>query len=139
VAEFHSAVERCHAAGLVTVGHAILGLPGDGRAGARRTARCLAAAGVSGVKVHHLMVLERTQMARDWRAGELSTLTPETYMDWLADFVERLGPRQILHRLTGDSPQDKLLAPHWEVHKNAIREGLVAELRGRGSHQGSRL
>lgn len=137
VAEFHDAVARAHAAGLGTVGHAILGLPGDGREGARRTARALAQSGVSGVKVHHLMVLARTQMAHAWRAGELETLSVERYVDWLADFVERLAPEQVLHRLTGDSPAEALLAPHWDVHKNEIRRLLNEELERRGTRQGS--
>ena len=103
VAEFEDAVTRCHSSGLVTVGHAILGLPGDGREGARRTAQILRRSGVWGVKVHHLMVLKRTQMAASWRRGELEVLEPAAYVSWLADFVERLDPNQILHRMTGDS------------------------------------
>ena len=138
VAEFEDAVARCHAVDLEVIGHAILGLPGDGRDGARRTAQVLAKSGCAGVKVHHLMVLKRTQFAAQWRAGQLETLEPETYVDWLADFVERLGPDQVLHRVTGDSPREKLLAPFWNVHKNAIRERLDEELARRGTRQGTR-
>ncbi|MCP3914119.1 MAG: TIGR01212 family radical SAM protein [bacterium] len=134
--EFEDAVARAHAAGLSTVGHTILGLPGDGRAGARRTARALAECGVAGVKVHHLMILRRTQMATQWKRGEIEVLDAETYVAWLADFVERLSPEQVLHRLTGESP-DALLAPHWDVHKNRVREMLDAELESRGTRQGS--
>ena len=57
--------------------------------------------------------------------------------DWLADFVERLGPDQVLHRITGDAPAEKRLAPDWGVPKNRVRERLVAELERRGSQQGS--
>jgi hypothetical protein len=138
LAEFEDAARRAHGAGLDTVGHAILGLPRDGREGARRTATALARAGCSGVKVHHLMVLKRTQLATQWRRGEVEVLDVATYVDWLADFVERLGPRQVLHRLTGDSPDEALLAPRWAVHKNAVREALAAELARRGTRQGSR-
>ena len=137
VQEFSEAVERCHGAGLSVVGHAILGLPGDGREGARRTADLLAQSAVAGVKVHQLMVLKKTQFAQMWKSGDLTTLDKETYVQWLADFVERLGPEQVLHRLTGDAPEEKRLAPHWGVHKNLIREGLEAELIQRGTHQGS--
>lgn len=137
VADFHDAVERCHARSLTTVGHAILGLPGDGREGARKTARCLAAAGVSGVKVHQLMILRRTQLEAAWRRDEVEVLEPETYVDWLADFVERLAPEQVLHRLTGDSPQEELVAPHWGLHKNALRDLLDRELARRASRQGA--
>lgn len=137
VCEFEDAVHRVRSAGLVAVGHAILGLPGDGREGARRTAEVLARSGVEGVKVHHLMILERTQLAAQWRRDEVEVLDAETYVHWLADFVERLDPSQVLHRMTGDSPPEKLLAPFWEVHKNEIRERLDAELARRGTRQGS--
>lgn len=137
VDEFSDAVERVHAAGLSAVGHAILGLPGDGREGARRTAEVLARSGVAGVKVHHLMVLKRTQMAHAWRAGDLQVLSMEDYVQWLADFVERLRPDQILHRLSGDSPTHNLLAPHWGVNKNRVRNSLAECLRQRGTEQGS--
>lgn len=137
VADFEDAVARAHAAGLWTVGHAILGLPGDGREGARHTARVLARSGVQGVKVHHLMVLARTALAAQWKRGEVEVLDAPTYVQWLADFVERLDPRQVLHRLTGDSPAEKLHAPHWGVHKNRVRELLDEELAARGTRQGS--
>ncbi len=137
VDEYRDAVRRSQAAGLSVIGHAILGLPGDGREGARRTARVMAETGVEGVKVHNLMVLRRTRFERDWRAGELEVLDADTYVDWLADFVERLHPEAVLHRLTADAPLAQRLAPRWDVHKNEVRERLAAELERRGTRQGS--
>jgi hypothetical protein len=139
VADFEDAAARARAAGLGVIGHAILGLPGDGREGARRTADTLARTAVDGVKVHNLMVLRRTQMEKAWRAGELDVLDVDRYVDWLADFVERLRPDQVLHRLTGDAPLAERLAPRWNVHKNAIRERLAEELASRGTRQGAKL
>ena len=136
-AEFEDAVARCHGAGLEVVGHAILGLPGDGREGARRTAEVLARSGCAGVKVHHLMVLERTILAAWWRRGEVEVQEPTAYVQWLADFVERLTPTQVLHRITGDAPPEVQLAPRWGVHKGEIRRLLAEELKRRGSRQGS--
>ncbi len=137
VAEFERAAECCREAGLAVIAHAILGLPGDGRRGARRTARVLARAAVDGVKVHQLMVLRGTRFAAAWRAGELEVLEVERYVDWLADFVERLRPDQVLHRLVGEARGEALLAPRWDVHKNAVRDRLVATLDTRGTRQGS--
>ena len=139
VDDFHDAVERAHGAGLEVIGHAILGLPGDGREGARRTAEVLAASGVRGVKVHNLMVLRRTILERWWREGRVETLDVPTYVDWLADFIERLAPEQVMHRLTGEAPSEEQLAPRWEVHKTEVRDRLVVELGRRGSSQGSRV
>lgn len=137
VADFQDAAARAHAHGLLVVGHAILGLPGDGREGARRTAEVLAASPAEGVKVHHLMVLRRTALAHWWREGRVEPLTPELYVDWLADFVERLRPDQVLHRITGDAAEAELLAPRWDVHKNEVRSALAAELERRDTRQGS--
>ncbi|HUR27449.1 MAG TPA: TIGR01212 family radical SAM protein [Planctomycetota bacterium] len=137
VRDFEDCAARAKQAGLCVVAHAILGLPGDGRAGARRTAEVLARSGVDGVKVHHLMVLKRTQLAHDWKEGRVEVLAPETYVAWLADFVERLDPAQVLHRITGESPAADLLAPCWTISKNAVREMLARELAERGTRQGS--
>jgi radical SAM protein (TIGR01212 family) len=136
-AEFMEGAQRCHDAGLKTVGHAILGLPGDGREGARKSAELLAEAGCEGVKVHNLMVLRKTELAKWWRDGKVDILDPETYVAWLADFTERLLPTQVLHRITGDAPLEERLAPRWDLYKNAIREMLAAELEKRGTRQGS--
>ncbi|MEM7308699.1 MAG: TIGR01212 family radical SAM protein [Planctomycetota bacterium] len=137
VAEFEDAAARARGAGLLVVGHAILGLPGDEREGARRTAELLARTGVEGVKVHNILVLKRTQLAHRFAQGDFEPLDAETYVQWLADFVERLAPEQVLHRLTADSPLENRLAPFWGVHKNEIRARLAAELERRGTRQGS--
>ncbi len=137
VADFLDAAQRAHQAGLAVVGHAILGLPGDGREGARRTAEALARAGTEGVKVHNLMVLRRTQLEKAWLRGDVEVLDRDTYVEWLADFVERLAPEQVLHRLTGDANDADRLAPEFDLDKNKVREALSDELARRGTRQGT--
>lgn len=136
VADFLDAAARAKRRGLVTVGHAILGFPGDGREGARRTAGVLAESGVDGVKVHQLMVLRRTILERWWKDGRVEALDAETYVEWLADFVERLDPRQVLHRLHADARPEQKLAPSWELHASDVRERLERVLERRGTRQG---
>jgi radical SAM protein (TIGR01212 family) len=137
VGDFLDAASRAKSAGLLVVGHAILGIPGDGREGARRTARTLAASGVDGVKVHQLMVLRRTILEKWWREGRVATLSVDEYVDWLADFIERLDAAQVVHRLGADAQDGELLAPRWSAHPNKVRHMLVRELERRGARQGS--
>jgi radical SAM protein (TIGR01212 family) len=137
VEEFRQAARRAHGAGLLVVAHAILGLPGDGREGARLTAQVLAEEGVEGVKVHNVLVLRKTELARRFRAGAFEPLDAQTYVSFLADFVERLGPAQVLHRITADAPPEERLAPDWKLHKNEIRRALAEELGRRGTRQGA--
>jgi radical SAM superfamily enzyme len=137
VDDFRDAVRRSSEAGLTVIGHAILGLPGDGRHGARATADVLAECGIDGVKVHNLMVLRRTQLAQAWLDGRVEILDEPTYVEWLADFVERLRPDQVLHRLTADAPARDRLAPSIDFAKSRIRDLLCAELVRRGTRQGT--
>jgi uncharacterized protein len=138
VRDFEDAVGRVHQAGLLAVGHAILGLPGDqGAQGARRTAEALARAGTSGVKVHNLMVLRRTQLEKSALAGEVEVPDLESYVAWLADFVERLSPEQVLHRTSADALPGELVAPERNFDKNELRTRLVRTLQSRGTRQGS--
>lgn len=138
VAEFEDSVRRTRARGLLVVGHAILGLPGDGRDGARRTADVLARTGCEGVKVHQLMVLRKTVLERWWKDGRVELLDEPTYVEWLADFVERLRPEQVLHRLQADAEPPHLVAPESTPHASVVRERLEAELARRGTRQGER-
>jgi radical SAM protein (TIGR01212 family) len=135
--DYVDAATRADAAGLLIVGHAILGLPGDGREGARATATMLAASPASGIKVHNLMVLKRTQLEKSWREGRVDVLDEASYVNWLADFVERLRPDQILHRLTSDAGDTERLAPSRNFDKGGVRERLAQELVRRGTRQGS--
>jgi radical SAM protein (TIGR01212 family) len=137
VQEFEDACARVHARGLLLVVHAILGLPGDGREGARRTARCIARSGAQGVKVHQLMVLRRTALEAQWRQGKVELLEAQAYVEWVADFVELLAPEQVLHRLAADSPAGELVAPTWTLRKGEMRARVEAELARRGTQQGS--
>jgi radical SAM protein (TIGR01212 family) len=139
VAEFEDAVRRTRARGLLTVGHAILGLPGDGREGAQRTADVLARSGCEGIKVHQLMVLRRTVLERWWKEGKVELLDEPTYIEWLGDFVERLAPEQVLHRLQADAQAPHLVAPAATPHASVVRERLEAALARRGTRQGARF
>jgi hypothetical protein len=137
VADFAGAVARCKARGLTTVGHAILGLPGDGREGARRTAGVLAESAVDGVKVHQLMVLRRTVLEKWWREGQVEVLERATYVEWLADFVERLSPEQVLHRVSADAREHALVAPEWSRLDSGVARALTESLSRRGTRQGA--
>jgi radical SAM superfamily enzyme len=83
------------------------------------------------------MVLRRTVLERWWKEGRVRVLSLEEYVAWLADFVERLDPRQTLHRLHADAAKGELVAPEWTPHANDVRHALDRELERRGTRQGS--
>lgn len=134
---FRDAATRLRDRGIQVCAHVILGLPGESRDMMRRTARFLAGTGIDGVKIHHLQVLEGTPLAGMYRREPFPLLTPDRYVSLLADFLERIPPTVVVHRLVGDAEGD-LVAPRWDRSKGEIIAMLTEELRRRGSHQGIR-
>jgi uncharacterized protein len=122
--------------GLRVCVHVILGLPGEDRAAMLATADELARLCVDGVKIHLLHVLRGTPLGELYRAGTIEVLEQGEYVGLAADFLERLHPRTVVQRLTGDGPRDLLLAPLWSLNKWEILNAIDAELESRGSRQG---
>jgi hypothetical protein len=135
--QFDDAVRRAAARGLEVVAHVILGLPGESPMMMRETAQALAALPVSGVKIHALLVLDRTPLAEQWRRKEVPVPDLTTYAGWVADFLELLPSGIFVERLTADGYRDILLAPDWSRAKPAVIAAVEGELERRGSRQGS--
>jgi hypothetical protein len=133
---FFDAVERCGGRGLTLCAHVILGLPGESRDDMLATADALAGLPVEGVKVHNLYVVKGTPLEEMYRAGEVAMLTLEEYVPLVCDFLERLSPDQVIHRLSGDAPPGYFVAPAWSLDKPALLRAIDAELTRRGGWQG---
>lgn len=133
---FFDAVERCRGRGLSLCAHVILGLPGESRDDMLATADALAGLPVEGVKVHNLYVVKDTPLEEMYRGGEVTLFGLEEYVSMVCDFLERLSPNQIIHRLSGDAPPNYLVAPSWCLEKPTLLRAIDAELLRRGSWQG---
>lgn len=117
---FDDAVCRLKQAGITVIVHQILGLPGESRAQMLQTTRYIGASGADGIKLQLLHVLEGTDLADDWRAGNVPVLELEDYLMLLCDCIRVLPPDMVIHRLTGDGPKKILLAPLWSGDKKRV-------------------
>ena len=138
VACFTRAVARAAARGLEVVAHVILGLPGEGPEEMAATAAYLARLPLQGVKIHLLYVSKDSGMARLYGAGAYDCLSEDQYVTAVVDFIERLPPHLVIHRLTGDPHAAELLAPAWCLDKSRVLGRIREEFARRGSRQGSR-
>jgi radical SAM protein (TIGR01212 family) len=118
-------------------GHLIFGLPGETRDDVHRTADFVNASGMAGVKIHLLHVIRGTELERLHRADGIALLERQEYVERVADFLERLSPEVVVHRLTCDGGRG-LVAPAWARHKSEVQAAIVAEMVRRGSRQGYR-
>ncbi len=135
---FVDAVQRCRGRELDLCIHVILGLPGETRADMLATADALAALPVHAVKIHNLHVVRDTPMEKMYHAGEVRMFEREEYVQVVCDFLERLPPRMVIHRLSGDAPPDYLVAPLWCLDKPGLLRAIHAELERRDSWQGKK-
>lgn len=134
---WYKAIRRARSLGLKVCTHLILGLPGEGRDEALASHAQVVAEGSEGIKVHPLHVVKGSRMAAQWKAGEIASLSLAEYASWTADLVERTPPGVVFHRLTGTCSEELLLAPLWCSSKWLALNALEAELRRRGTRQGS--
>ncbi len=139
-AQFEDAVKRTQGRNIFICVHIILGLPGEVKEDILETARALARMGIDGIKLHHLQVIKKTALVRDFQRGEFKVLCLEEYIKLVCDVLEVLPARITIQRLVGEVLQDKMLvAPRWNLNKHKILSAVDQEFVDRGSFQGSKF
>ncbi|KAA3613443.1 MAG: TIGR01212 family radical SAM protein [Planctomycetota bacterium] len=135
---FHRACHLARQRDLAVIAHTMTGLPGEKPDGLLRQVQEAAAAGVAGIKFHQLMVLRRTQLEAVWRRNGVALLTPEEYVERVADALEYLPADVVVHRLVAEAPEESYLAPQGWPHKNKVIHWIRQEMIRRQGWQGKR-
>ena len=117
---YDRAVAALREAGIYTIVHVILGLPGESREEMLSTVDYVAASGVQGIKLQLLHVLKGTDLARDYAAGAFETLSLDEYASLVAQCLHRLPEGMTVHRMTGDGNRKELIAPLWSLDKKRV-------------------
>lgn len=119
--------------------HIILGLPGETRDEILAMAEELNRLGIDGVKLHLLHVMKGTALADMYCRGEVEVLDRDGYAGLVCEFLVRLNPHILIHRLTGDGSREDLIAPLWSLKKFETLNLIDAEMLRRRIRQGSAL
>lgn len=134
--DFVRAVRMTQGRNILICAHIILGLPGESKTDVLDTARALSDLGIDGIKIHSLYILKETPLAQLLQAGGWVVLEEETYVAWVVAFLERLSPRVVIQRLTGDPDPSALIAPSWTLNKQQTLRRIRDTLRSSGTWQG---
>jgi radical SAM protein (TIGR01212 family) len=130
------AVTRAAGRGIPVCVHLILGIPGESWNDMMATAESLRGLPVMGVKLHHLHVIKGTALEDLYRSGGMKPLSLKEYVSILCDFIERVSPEILIHRLMGDREENTLVAPRWGTHKGTVLKAIEDEFRRRCTYQG---
>ena len=126
---YDEAVKKLRKAGIYTITHLILGLPGESREEMLESVDYVGKSGVQGVKLQLLHVLAGTDLAAEYEAGRFAALTMEEYVSLAAECVQHLPEDICIHRLTGDGNRRTLIAPLWSLDKKRVLNALHREMK----------
>lgn len=134
---FDKALSDLRSIGVETIVHQILGLPGETKEMMWETTSYIARSGADGIKLHLLYVLRDTDLAEDYKMGRFKTLELSEYIDILEGCIRRLPPEMIIHRMTGDGPKARLIAPLWSGDKKKVLSSINSAFLKHNIIQGS--
>ncbi len=130
------AVHRAAERGIPVCAHLMLGIPGESWEDMMATAVEVSGLPIRGVKIHHLHVIAGTELERLYRARHFRLPTLGEYVSIVCDFLERLRPDILIHRLLGDRAPATLVAPAWGLHKGTVLGAIDEEFARRVTRQG---
>ena len=114
----------------------ILGFPGESRDEMLETADFFNRLGIAGVKLHNLHVLKNTMLENHHRAGAVPLMSQAEYAELAVDFLERLNPEIVMHRLSAEAHRSITVAPPWSVDKRGMHNAIARALIQRDAWQG---
>jgi uncharacterized protein len=130
------AIFRAHERKIPVCLHVILGIPGESWHDMMATSKEISSLPVNGVKIHHLHVIRGTRLEEYFIEGKVYLFTFKEYVSTLCDFLERLRPDILIHRLLGDRNAISLIAPKWAMHKGTVIKAIDEEFSRRCTFQG---
>lgn len=121
------AITRTHSKGLAVGVHLILGLPGESETELLDHATKISKLPVKFLKIHHLQIIRKTIMARDYLKDpqNYSLFSLEEYIPLVAKFITKLRADIIVERVCSSSSNELLIAPKWGGIRNADVMNLV--------------
>jgi len=136
LSDFVDAVKRVKERDLRICTHLILGFPGESRDEMLATSDLLNQLGIDGVKLHNLHVIKNTPLEKLYQQGQVPLFSRDEYVELVVDFLERLSPNIIVHRLSGETYRAITVAPQWSIDKIGVHNAIFKSLEGRDTWQG---
>lgn len=124
----------------ISVGaHIIVGFPTETRAEMLLMADELSCLPIGFLKIHQLQVIKDTPLEIIYRQSPFPVFAYDEYLDFVAEFLERLSPGIVLQRLFATAPDAILIAPRWGKSRQEMLRDIEKTLEYRNTFQGKKL
>ena len=134
--QFTKAVQLLNNAKIDVVAHIMVGLPGENFDDLKNTINFINKHNIQGLKIHSTYVVKNTALSDMFLSGNYEPISLDYYLDSLTYVITHISPNIIIHRISGDSPKDLLVAPEWNLHKKWVLNGFDKILREQNLWQG---
>ncbi len=114
------AIEKAGAYGLILSAHLIFGFPGETEQMMLAEAKMLNELPLKLIKLHHLQIIEKTELARQYKQKAFPLFEYEAYLHFAAEFISRLRPDLVIQRFFTEAPKQYLIAPIWGKRSTEI-------------------
>jgi radical SAM protein (TIGR01212 family) len=123
-----TAATRLFERGIKSAAHVIIGLPGEVQDDFRQTARDIAELPFSAVKLHNLLALKNTPLAKMYAdpafEPQIKVMNEYEYAAAAADFLRLLPDDWTVMRVTADADEKDVIAPKWWMKKGQFLDYL---------------
>lgn len=134
--QFTEAVRLLNLYQIDVITHIMVGLPSESFQDIKDTVNFINNHNIQGLKIHNTYVIANTILANLFAKKQYQPISLEYYLDCLTYILSHISPDIVIHRISGDSPKDLLIAPAWDLHKKWILNGLDKRLKEKNLHQG---
>ena len=114
----------------------MVGLPGENFDDLKNTINFINKHNIQGLKIHSTYVVKNTALSDMFLPGNYEPISLDYYLDSLTYVITHISPNIIIHRISGDSPKNLLVAPEWNLHKKWVLNGFDKILREQNLWQG---
>jgi len=133
---FNAAVMALRERGINVVVHIINGFPWETEQQMMATVDHLNTLDIQGIKIHMLHIVRNTALARMHEKTPYELLAIDDYVRITTNQIERLDPKIVVQRVTGDASKADLIAPLWTLKKFVVMNEIDKLMRKRDTHQG---
>lgn len=134
--QFIEATKLLNKYNIDVISHIMIGLPNETFEDIQNTVDLINSLSIQGLKIHSTYIVKNTKLEEMYKKNEYTPITLEYYLDSLCYIISHLNKDIIIHRISGDSPKNLLVAPNWNLHKKWILNGLDKLLKEKDLYQG---
>ncbi|MCX6111731.1 MAG: TIGR01212 family radical SAM protein [Proteobacteria bacterium] len=117
---FTQAVRRLKDKDVEVIGHIIFGLPTETEQEMLDSFGQFIDTGIDGYKIHALHIIKNTPLARLYEAQPLKLIQMDEYIDLVRRAINMTPQKMVIHSLTGEVDEKRLVAPKWVLKKDEI-------------------